>query len=216
MSLPIRVVVIDDHPLTVQFIVNTLKDLTDMEIVGTENHGRHLMSLVRKTRPDVVILDLHMSDKGFDPIHSVQNLKKDFPNVQIIVLTADETPFYKRKFVEIGALGYVLKSDDLSLNIPEGIRTVYRGKPFYSSSVIETVIFDQFQKQDLFTEQELSILRLLKQGLTLKRIGEELTISYGRARNILSGMYAKAGVNEEEELTQRDALLRKAEEWGLL
>lgn len=214
--MPIRVIVIDDHPLIVQFIVNTLKDLTDMEIVGTENHGRHLMSLVRKTRPDVVILDLHMSDKGFDPIHSVQTLKKEFPRVQIIVLTADESPSYKRKFVEIGALGYVLKSDDLSLNIPEGIRTVYRGKPFYSSSVIETVIFEQFHKQNLFTEQEMSILRLLKQGLSNKRIGEEMSISYGRVRNILSDMYSKAEVSDEEELTRRHALLKKAEDWGFL
>ncbi|GAB4577528.1 MAG: response regulator transcription factor [Anaerolineales bacterium] len=212
----IKVVAIDDHPVILQLVQERLGPQPDIEVVGTADHGNKLLPLVRQHQPDVVILDLHMSQGGFEPLTEIQALKQEFPKIQILIFTALESPTKMQTLTRAGVLGYVLKSDKiLSLKLVEGVRAVYRGERFYSSPVIEALAAPG-ENPFHFDEQEMEILWLVAKGQPNKRIAEELNLVTGSVGNRLSEMYQKAGVNDRTEYNRRVALLNKAREAGLL
>jgi DNA-binding NarL/FixJ family response regulator len=211
----IKVLVIEDHHLMLKAIVDQLKSEPDIKIVGTSNKGSQVHQLVRTSSPDVIVLDLGMSTEVFEPISAVRQLRRNHPNVQILVLTGYDDDLYIREITKAGARGYLLKSDDFSLNLPQAIRAVHRGERHYSSAVIDKLLTGD-NDQHKFTEQELTVIRLLAKGLINERIGEALGVSERRVRNILTGVYAKMGVQEEEGVNPRVAAVIKAGEMGLL
>ena len=109
----------------------------------------------------------------------------------------------------------MLKSDDFSLKLPQAVRAVHRGEPHYSSAVIDKLLANDKDQHD-FTEQELTIIRLLAKGLVNEKIGAALGISERRVRNILTGVYAKMGIQDEEGVNPRVAAVIKASELRLL
>jgi len=214
--MPIRVIAIEDHPLMLKAIVDELNAQQDIQVVGTAGHGSELSHLVRETLPDVVILDLGMSTGVFEPISAVRSLVQDHPNVRILVLTGYDDDIYVREIVEAGAHGYVLKSDDLSLMLPKGVRTVYEGKRFYSPDVLEKLFSKQKGEVTSLNEQELAILRLAAQGLSNSSIAQSINLSEKRVRNILSSAYIKLDIPETRGINMRVAAINKARDLGLL
>jgi DNA-binding NarL/FixJ family response regulator len=211
----IKVIVVEDHHLMLQAIVDQLESDPDIEVVGTSNKGSQVHQLVRAVSPDVVVLDLGMSSEVFEPISAVRQLRQDHPNIQILVLTGYDDPLYMREITKAGALGYLLKSDDFSLNLPQAVSTVYDGHRHYSSAVVEKLLSGDNEQHD-FTDQELTVIRLLAKGLVNEKIGEALGVSERRVRNILTGVYAKMGIQDEEDVNPRVAAVVKAKELGLL
>jgi DNA-binding NarL/FixJ family response regulator len=142
-------------------IEKELSTQPQIKVVRTANYGSELARLVRETSPDVVILNLVMTGETFEPITAVRLLLQDHPKVRVLVLTGYDDEIYIRQIIDAGALGYVLKSDDLSLILPKGVQRVYEGKRFYSDDVVEK-LFDQQESVDiLLSEQELIVLRLI-------------------------------------------------------
>jgi len=211
----IKVLVIEDHLLMLKAVVGQLEAEPDIEIVGTSNKGSEVHRLVRSLSPDVVVLDLGMSAEVFEPISAVRQLRQNHPNVQILVLTGYDDELYIREITKAGARGYLLKSDDFSLNLSQAVRAVYRGASHYSSAVIDKLLADVKDQHD-FTEQELTVIRLLAKGLVNEKIGAALGISERRVRNILTGVYAKMGIQEGAGVNQRVAAVIKARELRLL
>ena len=211
----IKVLVIEDHHLMLKAIVDQLEAQADIEIVGTSNRGSRVQQLVRSTNPDIVVLDLGMANDVFEPISAVRQLRHDHPDVQVLVLTGYDDELYMREIIKAGALGYLLKSDDFSLNLPQAIRTVYRGEPHYSTAVVNKLIMGEHH-QLAFTEQEIAAIRLLAKGLVNERIGEALGLSERRVRNILTGVYAKMGIQDQEGVNPRVAAVIKAREMHVL
>jgi DNA-binding NarL/FixJ family response regulator len=212
--MAIRVIVIEDHPLMRKSIINELAPHSDIRVVGDSCCGSELMSLVRETSPDVVILDLGMKDPGFEPISAVKALKHTFPGVRLIILTGYDDRVYMRALTKAGALGYILKNDDFSLNLALGIRTVVRGDPFYSPSVVSHLLGED--SHEPLGEQEISVLRLAAEGYSNEAIGDHLNLSEKRVRNIFTRIYAKLKIQENQALNARVALINKANKMGLL
>ena len=211
----IKVLVVEDHHLMLQAIVGQLQSETDIKIVGTSNKGSEVHHLVRSLSPDVVVLDLGMSTEVFEPISAVRQLRQNHPHIQILVLTGYDDELYIREITKAGARGYLLKSDDFSLNLPQAVRAVYRGEPHYSSAVVDKLLYGD-KDQHNFTEQELTVIRLLAKGLVNEKIGAALGISERRVRNILTGVYAKMGLQDEEGVNPRVAAVVKASALRLL
>ena len=211
----IKVLVIEDHHLMLQAVVDQLASEPDIEIVGTSNKGSKVHQLVRTSSPDVVVLDLGMSTEVFEPISAVRQLRQNHPNVHILVLTGYDDPLYMREITKAGARGYLLKSDDFSLNLPQAVRTVYKGQRHYSSAVVDKLLSGDNDQRD-FTDQELTVIRLLAKGLMNEKIGEALGVSERRVRNILTGVYARMGIQDEEGVNTRVAAVIKAREMKLL
>lgn len=211
----IKVLVIEDHHLMLQAIVDQLESELDIEIVGTSNKGSQVHQLVRSVSPDVVVLDLGMSTEVFEPISAVRQLRQNHPNVQILVLTGYDDELYIREITKAGVRGYLLKSDDFSLNLPQAVRAVYKGQRHYSSAVVDKLLSGDSDQHD-FSDQELTVIRLLAKGLVNERIGESLGVSERRVRNILTGVYAKMGIQDEEGVNPRVSAVVMAREMGLL
>lgn len=210
----IRVAVIDDHPLIIEIVTKHISQAGDMEIVGSTRQGSELHKLVRDTSPNVVILDLSISRDVFEPVSAVQQLLKEHPYVKVIILTASESPTYIHDLLKAGALGYVLKYDDLSMELPKAVRTVYHGEKFYSPEVTN-LLLDAGEKADVqLTDRELQILRLVAECQNTKVISETIGVSEHWVRNNLSSIYAKLGVRGE--VNSRMAAVNKARELGLL
>jgi DNA-binding NarL/FixJ family response regulator len=212
--MPIRVAVIEDHPLMLKAIVQELDGQNDIQVVGTAAHGNELPRLVRETDPDVVVLDLGMATGTFEPAAAVKTLRETCPNVQVLVLTGYEDATWVRELIAAGAQGYVLKSDDLSLCLPEGVRKVHAGGRFYSPAATEK--YFSHASDGPLEDQELALLNLAAQGFSNARIGRELGLSAKTVRNYFAAIYAKLGIKVEKGLHARVAAINKARELGLL
>jgi len=211
----IRIVVIEDHPLMLKAVVDVFADQPQIQVVGTATHGSELPRLVRELSPDVVILDLGMSTGNFEPISAVRAILQDYPNLRILVLTGYDDEIYIRQIVDAGAQGYVLKNDNLSLALPKGVERVYEGKHFYSDEVIEMLLSTP-KSEGLLTQQELVVLRLAAQGHSNASIAQAMKVSEKRVRNVLSMIYTKLELRENESINVRIAAINKARELELL
>lgn len=210
----IRVAVIDDHPLILGMVDRDINRAGDMKIVGTARHGSELFKLVRDTSPDVVILDLGMSRGVFEPVSAVQQLLREHPKVKVLILTANDSLAYIRDLLKAGALGYVLKFDDLSMELPKAVRAVFRGDKFYSPEVTN-ILFTEGERADIkLTDRELQILRLVAECQNNKGISETIGVTEKWVRNSLSDIYNKLGVRGA--INSRMAAVNKARELGLL
>jgi len=210
----IKVIAIDDHPLVLKMIAEEINKEGDMRIVGTANHGSKLNALVREKSPDIVILDLGMSEGAFEPISAVQQLLQEHPKVRVLILTGNDSPAYIRDLTNAGVRGYVLKFEDLSLELPRAVRTIYGGQCFYSPASTNILLTESKLANSVLNDRELQVLRLVAEGHQNERISQIAGLSCKTVRNILSDIYSKLGI--QGEVNQRVAVVNKARQLDLL
>ena len=170
--------------------------------------------MVREKNPDVLVLDLSLAGENFDPVTTVRNLTQSNPTLHILILTGFNDPLLMHALIEAGALGYILKNDDLSMQLPNAVKAVYSGRPFYSAQVVQRL--NTLANSLKLTGQELSAVRLLAEGLTNDDIASAMKVSEKRVRNILTSLYAKLEVSGDKNINLRVASVHKARELGLL
>ena len=141
--MPVRVAVVEDHPIIMKAVTDMLSGNPDIEMVGTADHGSKLMDLVREKLPDVVILDLGMSTGVFDPIASVKRVLQEYPQIKFLVLTGNDNRVYMQELIAAGARGYILKSDNLSLSLPKAVLAISNGERYYSAAVLAILNSDR-------------------------------------------------------------------------
>ena len=212
--MTIRVIAVDDHHLILKALSDLLNEHPDIQLVASSNQGSQLLKLVREKNPDVAILDLGMTTESFDPISSVRLLHEQFPKVKVLILTGYDDGLWARELVKAGASGYILKSDDFSLNIPQAIRALHNGGKFFSPSITDKLLDDE--PNDKLTDQELSVLNLLAQGLSTEAIAKNLGVSNKRVRNILVSVCDKLVVERTQGVSLRIAAINEARKLGLI
>ena len=111
----IRVLIVEDHPLIIAAVRYELSLDPEFEVVGELKNSFGLAKLVRDKQVDVLILDLSLTGETFEPVTAVRSLTSGNPNLGILILTGMDNPLMMSALTEAGALGYILKSDDLSL-----------------------------------------------------------------------------------------------------
>lgn len=138
---PISVVLIDDHPLIHEAVKSLLAEREDIVLVGQGLAGEHLFPLLDEHEPDVLVLDLTMPQQQSDSptrfayMQALAELAANYPNTTIIILSQYLQPGIVQSAAEFGVRGYLLKSDNLSLNLPEAILAASRGGVFFSEAV---------------------------------------------------------------------------------
>jgi len=185
-----RIVIADDHHLFVAGLKTILKDVEGFEftIVGVAHNGEELIPLLKRTRPDLLLLDLNMPEK--DGLDVLVGIREDYPDLCILALTMyDESKIVKSAF-KSGVDGYVLKNvgkNELVRAISEVLQgNTFLGEGVKLNAILETVpkhtevgLFfeDKFIKKYNLTKRELEILRLISQAMSNKEIAKELYIS---------------------------------------
>ena len=211
--MTIRVIAVDDHHLILKALSDLLNEQPDIQLVATSNKGSELTDLVRDHHPDVAIVDIGMREEFFEPISSVRILHKQYPDLKILILTGYDEGLWVRELVKAGASGYMLKSDNFSLSIPQAIRALYEGNSFYSPGVAGKLMMND---SDKLTARELSLLNLLSQGLATDAIAKKLEITEKSVRNSLVVICDKLEVDRSEGLSPRVSAINKARELGLI
>ena len=141
----IRVVVVDDHYLIHEAIRSILAERKDIRLVAKGAVGDHVIPLVETYRPDVLILDLNMPQSEqpteganrFAILPTIVQISEEYPETAVIILTQHDFSAVIRKAVEYGVSGYILKSDDISLNLANAIDTVCQGGVYYSQTILQ-------------------------------------------------------------------------------
>lgn len=196
----IRVAVIDDHPHVAIALRTLLDEVPDIQLVAESRRGSDLASLVRQTRPDVLLLDL-LIEPEFDALSAVRGLRADFPNLKICLLSAYLEPSLVHDLLQSGVYGYILKDDDYVSRIDSIIRDLHDGDIYLSPQAYEALAkaTRAEAEQQPLSEREVEILRLAKRGLPNPQIAQALHISPGTVRNHLSAIYRKLDVHSRHE-----------------
>ena len=197
---PIRVAVVDDHPHVAIALRALLEKTPDIQLVAESRRGSDVASLVRRSRPDVLLLDLFIEPQ-FDALATVRALRADFPDLRICLLSAYLEPAWVRDLLQAGVYGYILKDDDYVSRIDGILRDLADGRLYLSPQAYEALAqaTRAEETEQPFSEREVEILLLAKRGLPNPQIAQALHISPGTVRNHLSAIYRKLGVHSRHE-----------------
>lgn len=198
----IRVALADDQTLVRQGIRSLLELAGDITIVAEAADGDEAMAMLRRDRPDVLLLDLRMPRKnGVDVLKALQAEALLPPTIVLTTFDDDEALL---EAVRRGARGYLLK--DVSLEqLTEAIRTVAAGGSVIRPAVTERVLrgldqvardFDALSPPDPLTKREVEILRLMAGGYSNREIADALGTAEGTVKNHASSILSKLGVRD--------------------
>ena len=187
---PIRILVVDDHPVVRAGIGTLMAGQADMSLVAQATNGREAIQQFRAHHPDITLMDIQMPEmNGLDALIAIRN---ESPEARIIMLTTYSGDAQVMRAIKAGARGYLLKSA-LHRELLETIRGVHAGKKALSAEVSYEVA--EHATDDALTPAEVRVLRLIAQGSANKEIAEQLSVSEetvkGQVRNILSKLGAK-------------------------
>jgi two-component system response regulator NreC len=202
----IRVLVTDDHAIVRDGICALLALTGDIEAVGVAANGREALEMVRELTPDVVLMDIAMPIMG--GVEATRRIRKEFPKVQVLVLTQYDDKAYVFPVIEAGASGFISKTA-VSSELAAGIRSVYRGDSFLSPSVARFLVEDYQQvasmkeNQDPYgqlTNREREILKLVAEGNTTQEIAAMLVLSPKTVERHKTNLMAKLDIHNRTEL----------------
>lgn len=204
----IRLIVVDDHPIFIEGIFALLRNDERFDIVGFAHNGKDALDLVKKTNPDIAMLDINMP--GMDGIEVCKALKERFPSVKAIMLTMHDDYGYIKKLLEAGARGYVLKNTTREA-LGTAITTVFDGQPYLDPAVQEAMIKSvsggndnnngpAFSNIEALTKRELEILQQIAYGHTSADISKKLFISKNTVETHRKNLLTKLNVKNTAEM----------------
>jgi DNA-binding NarL/FixJ family response regulator len=203
----LRILIADDHELVRHGIRALLQSRHEWKVVGEAVNGLEAVEKAKKLKPEVAILDIGMPD--LDGLAATRQLRKDTPNTKTVILTMHNSPVMVRRALEVGACGYVLKSD-LRKDLVEAVKSVSRGRLFLTPKVSDIVLsaFIQSEKESNSKERaeakpsvrELEIIRHLAEGKVNKEIAAELGITVRTVETHRTRIMLKLGVHSVVQL----------------
>lgn len=206
----IRVLIADDQELIRQSLSFVLDAQADIAMVGTASNGREAIELVRKEKPDVVLMDIRMPE--VDGVECTRLIKTAYPQIKVIILTTFNDDEYVFGALRYGASGYLLKGVSVE-ELANAVREVVRGgsiiMPGVASKALEMfarmargsmqIPVDTQQTASL-QENEWKVIREVGCGKSNKEIAAALCLSEGTVRNYLSSVLSKLDLRDRTQL----------------
>ena len=194
MSAPVRLLVVDDHPVVRDGIVGMVASDPDVEVVGEASDGAEAVRLARVLLPDVVLMDLRM--RGMDGVAAIRELTRLGLPSRVVVLTTFDADSDVLPAIEAGATGYLLK-DAPREDLLRAIRAAAVGDAVLAPSVASRLVGRvRTPEANLLSPRELEVLALVADGATNRVAGERLHLSEATVKTHLLSIYAKLGVGD--------------------
>ncbi len=191
---PIRVIVIDDHPLVCDGISFIVGHQDDLEVAGVADNGPEGLELCKREKPDLILLDLQMPE--FGGIEFLQAFQNQELSGEVLILTTYSREEDIYQVIHGGARGYILKDSTREV-IVEAIREVAAGREYFQAEVIRK--FEAQPEGNRFTEREREVLNLVATGLLNKQVGDRLGIAERTVKIHLSNVFRKMRVSTRGE-----------------
>ena len=195
----IRVLIADDHALVRAGIRALVEKIKGVVVVGEAGKGSEALELAKQLKPNLMLLDLTMPDGGgFEVLAQV---KKQFPEIRVIVLTVHEAGEYAIRALREGASGFLPKSA-ASTELEQAIKTVIGGEVYISPEMSRKTMIDvgkgttKRELLDTLSPRQREVLRLIALGRTTKQIAQELGISVKTVETHRAQLMERLGIRD--------------------
>ncbi len=199
---PIRVVLADDHAVVRKGIREFLEEDPGIRVVAEAEDGEEAIALIARERPDVALFDIQMP--RLNGLDAAQRVRKEFPDVRLLMLTAYEDEPYIMAALRAGVNGYLLKTAT-SEELVRAVYAVAEGETALSPAVARKMVERTWTRNSTdpiiepLTERELDVLRLAAKGMGNRQIAAALGISDRTVQGHLANIYEKLHVSTRTE-----------------
>jgi len=208
-----RILLVDDHPLLRQGISQLINQQPDLTVCGEAEDRAGALEQMANTKPALAVVDISLKDeRGLDLI---KDLKAQYPNLPVLVLSMHDESLYAERALRAGARGYIMKRE-ASEKVLEAIRQVLTGAVYVSDKITGRIL-DQVSGRvekakssalDLLTDRELEIMMLIGKGYGSQQISNQLHIS------VKTVEAHRANIKEKLNLPSSAELLQNAIRWA--
>lgn len=204
--MKIKVLLVDDHTVVLKGLAFFLSTQEDLELVGEASNGKEALVKVGETNPDVVLMDLYMPE--MDGVEATGCIKKEYPDVKVIVLTSFSDQAHVLPALRAGASGYILKDVEPD-QLVEAIRSAYKGNiqlhPDIANALLsQTLPVEEKEEEpsiqvDVLTARENEVLQLLAKGMSNKEIASVLVITEKTVKAHVSSILSKLYLSDRTQ-----------------
>ena len=198
----LKLAIVDDHVLVRIGVTAVVAEVDDIEMVGSYENAESALRAFESLKPNVVLMGVEMT--GMDGVHACRHLRSMLPDVNVIMLTSHSDEETVMASIMAGASGYLLKNTSVD-RLLRAVRTVAGGGSLLDPAITRDVL-DRFKSmttpdavtppgRDNLSKRESEVFSLIVEGCTNREIGERLYISQNTARNHVSHILHKLGLN---------------------
>lgn len=194
MTLPIRLLIVDDHPIVRDGLRGAFTRTAEFEVVGVAGDGAEAVDRAVELRPDVVLMDLRMP--VVDGAEAIRQLRQQAPEVRVLVLTTFDTDHDVLPAIEAGATGYLLKDAPVD-DLLRAVRSAARGESVLAPAVAGRLMSRVRRPvSGTLSQRELQVLKLIADGASNREAAAGLLISEASIKTHLLHIYDKLGVRD--------------------
>lgn len=194
----ITVVVVDDHRLLVDALIDTLEGADGVDVTGAAGTLAEALPLVAGHQPDVVLLDYRLTDS--DGATATRRILESHPDCSVLLMSAAEPATMLAEAMEAGIAGFVHKSRGMDALV-EALTTVAAGGTVFEAEDLQAAVqrLGGRGSESPLTERELEVLQLLAEGSNVEAIAEQLTLSHHTVRNHVRHVLEKLDAHSQLE-----------------
>ncbi|HEX8033785.1 MAG TPA: response regulator transcription factor [Ktedonobacterales bacterium] len=191
---PIRLLIVDDHPIVRDGLRGIFASDPDIQVVGEASNGGDAIVLAGRLHVDVVLMDLRMPEMS--GVDAIRHLRQTLPSARVLVLTTFDTDSDVLPAIEAGATGYLLK-DAPKEELIRAVRAAFKGESVLAPSVASRLMHHvRTPATDTLSQRELDVLTLIAAGGTNREVAARLFVSEATIKTHLLHIYEKLGVSD--------------------
>lgn len=211
MTQKIKVLLVDDHPLVREGLVNLINQQPDLEVCGEAGSEPQALELIGATKPDIAVVDISLENGS--GIGLIKSVKAGHPEVKMLVLSMHDESLYAERALHAGARGYIMKRE-AAKKVIQGIHAVRAGQ-LYVSEKIAARLAEKFVEGraaalspvEQLSNRELEVFELLGHGQSTRQIADHLHVGFKTVQAYC------ARIKEKLKLANATELLREAIRW---
>ena len=193
-----NLLIVDDDNLIRKSLSMMLSKEADINVMGNATNGAEAVEMCKAQQPDVILMDIRMPK--LDGIGATRLIKKEHPQIKIMMLTTFDDKPNIQQAISAGADGYLLKTDEIS-DVAGKLKALAGGVGVLDTEVLKKLTSSENEMMEKLTQREQDIVRLVAQGMTNKEIGTHLFLSEGTVRNNIATVLEKLDLKNRTQLS---------------
>lgn len=207
-----KIFIVDDHPIVRKGLSQLINQEPDLVVSGEAPDAQSALELLKKLKPDLAIVDISL--QGIDGIELIKTIRARYGNLPVLVVSMHDESLFAERALRAGARGYIMKQEAIE-KMMEAIRRVIRGD-LYVSEKVSAGIVKRFidgksegvsSPEELLSDRELEVFRLVGQGVGTRQIADQLHVSVKTVETY------RANIKEKLNLKNAAELIKHAVHW---